>query len=158
MPKHADFKAKYGNTKCIPERKNNMKNENDSIRTGIYISRNLLKLCDENMPKTNVSSRSEFISNAIEMYIAWLNSKENSKVLTPALESVIGAKIAGTENRLSRLLFKLSVEMAMVMNVLAASNDIDKEAIDRLRGECIKEVKRLNGRFSFEDAVDWQNG
>ncbi len=103
MPKYADFKAKYGNTKCIPERKNNMKNENDSIRTGIYISRNLLKLCDENMPKTNASSRSEFISNAIEMYIAWLNSKENSKVLTPALESVIGAKIAGTESYMKKV-------------------------------------------------------
>ena len=135
-----------------------MKNENDSIRTGIYISRNLLKQCDENMSKTNASSRSEFISDAVEMYIAWLNSKEYSKVLTPALESVIGAKIADTENRLARLLFKLSVEMAMVMNVLAASNDIDKKTVDRLRGECIKEIKRLNGRFSFEDAVDWQNG
>lgn len=133
-----------------------MKNENDSIRTGIYISRNLLKLCDENMPKTNVSSRSEFISNAIEMYIAWLNSKENSKILTPALESVIGAKIAGTENRIARLLFKLSVETAIMMNIVAASNDIDRESLDRLRISCVKEVKRLNGNFTFEDALDWQ--
>lgn len=158
MPKFADFKEKYRNTKCIPRKESVMKSENDSIRTGIYISRNLLERCDENISKTNASSRSEFISDAIEMYIAWQNSKETSKMLTPALESVIGAKIADTENRLARLLFKLSVEMAMVMNVLAASNDIDKESIDRLRGECIKEVKRLNGRFSFEDAVDWQNG
>lgn len=135
-----------------------MSNENDAVRTGIYISRALLQRCDENISKTNASSRSEFISDAIEMYIAWLNSKETSKMLTPALESVIGAKIADTENRLARLLFKMSVEMAMMMNVLAASNDIDKESINRLRGECIKEVKRLNGRFSFEDAVDWQNG
>lgn len=133
-----------------------MKNENDSVRTGIYISRNLLKLCDDNMPKTNVSSRSEFISNAIEMYIAWLNSKETSKVLTPALESVIGAKIAGTENRIARLLFKLSVETAIMMNVVAASNDIDRESLDRLRISCVKEVKRLNGNFTFEDALDWQ--
>lgn len=131
---------------------------NDSVRTGIYISRNLLKQCDENMPKTNAASRSEFISDAVEMYIAWLNSKENSKVLTPALESVIGAKIADTENRLARLLFKLSVETAMMMNVVAASNDVDKDSLERLRGECVKEVKRLNGNFSFKDAVEWQKG
>lgn len=135
-----------------------MKNKNDAIRTGIYISQTILKQCDENISKTNASSRSEFISDAIEMYIAWLNSKETSRMLTPALESVVGARITDTENRLSRLLFKLSVEMAMVMNVLAASNEIDKESLDRLRGECIKEVKRLNGKFSFEDAVDWQKG
>lgn len=135
-----------------------MKNKNDAIRTGIYISQTILKQCDENISKTNASSRSEFISDAIEMYVAWLNSKETSRMLTPALESVVGARITDTENRLSRLLFKLSVEMAMVMNVLAASNEIDKESLDRLRGECIKEVKRLNGKFSFEDAVDWQKG
>ncbi|MDD4493136.1 MAG: ribbon-helix-helix domain-containing protein [Eubacteriales bacterium] len=133
-----------------------MSNGNDAVRTGIYISRSLLKKCDENMPKTNASSRSEFISDAIEMYIAWLNSKENSRVLTPALESVIGAKISDTENRLARLLFKLSVEMAMMMNVVAASNEVDKESLDRLRGSCVKEVKRLGGNFSFEDAVEWQ--
>jgi hypothetical protein len=156
MPKYADFKEKYGDTQGIPERKNAMKNGNDAVRAGIYISRNLLKLCDENMPKTNAASRSEFISDAIEMYIAWLNSKENSRVLTPALESVIGAKISDTENRLARLLFKLSVEMAMMMNVVAASNEVDKESLDRLRGSCVKEVKRLNGNFSFEDAVEWQ--
>ena len=133
-----------------------MSNGNDAIRTGIYISRSLLKQCDENIPKTNASSRSDFISDAVKMYIAWLNSKDNSKVLTPALESVIGAKIADTENRLARLLFKMSVEMAMMMNVVAANSEVDAESLDRLRGSCVKEVKRLNGNFTFEDAVEWQ--
>lgn len=133
-----------------------MSNGNDAIRTGIYISRSLLKQCDENMSKTNATSRSEFISDAVKMYIAWLNSKDNSKVLTPALESVIGAKIADTENRLARLLFKMSVEMAMMMNVVAANSEVDAESLDRLRGSCVKEVKRLNGNFTFEDAVEWQ--
>lgn len=127
-------------------KENAMSNGNDAVRTGIYIGRKLLKQCNENISKTNTSSRSEFISDAIE----------NSKVLTPALESVIGAKIAGTESRIARLLFKLSVEMAMIMNVVAASNEIDKESLDRLKGSCVKEVKKLNGNFSFEDAVDWQ--
>ena len=82
-----------------------MKN-NNSIRTGIYIDRNLLARCDENISRTNASSRSEFISDAIEMYLSWLNSKETSKILTPALESVIGGKIATTENHIARVLFK----------------------------------------------------
>ena len=28
----------------------------------------------------------------------------------------------------------------------------------RLKGECVKEVKRLNGNFTFKDANDWQKG
>lgn len=56
------------------------------------------------------------------------------------------------------MLFKLAVEMSMMMNLMAATQDIDKLSLERLRGECVKEVKRLNGAFSFEDALDWQKG
>ena len=45
-----------------------------------------------------------------------------------------------------------------MMNLMAADREIDKTALERLRGECVKEVKRLNGSFSFEDALDWQQG
>ena len=30
--------------------------------------------------------------------------------------------------------------------------------LERLKGECVKEVKRLNGNFTFRDANDWQKG
>lgn len=53
-------------------------------------------------------------------------------------------------------MFKLAVEMAMMMNILASIQDIDSETLNRLRHECINEVKRLNGGFSMEDAVAWQ--
>lgn len=36
--------------------------------------------------------------------------------------------------------------------------NIDKLTLTKLRGECVKEVKRLNGSFSFDDAYDWQKG
>ena len=60
-------------------------------------------------------------------------------------------------NRISRMLFKLAVELAVTMNVVAASQEIDRISLERLRGECVKEVKRLNGSFSFNDAADWQS-
>ena len=43
-----------------------------------------------------------------------------------------------------------------MMNVVAANNSINPVSLERLRGECVKEVKRLNGSFSFDDAVSWQ--
>lgn len=51
-----------------------------------------------------------------------------------------------------------AVELAVMMNVVAANNNIDPVLLERLRGECVKEVKRLNGSFSFDDAVSWQKG
>ena len=83
--------------------------DNDSKRIGLYINQDLLKACDNAIAQTNATSRSEFISDAIEFYIAWLNSKNVSKVLTPALESVISSKILDTEDRIARVLFKQGV-------------------------------------------------
>lgn len=70
------------------------------IRTGIYIDREILNRADEAMGKTNARSRSEFISEALEFYIAWLHSGEISKVLTPALEDSISKRLWNWEIRM----------------------------------------------------------
>ena len=135
----------------------NNKNNNNN-RIGVYINNELLARCDAAMEKTNADSRSEFIREAIEHYIAVLNMKESSRVLTPALESVIGSKIALTEDRISRLLFKLGVEIAMMSNIIAATHDIDEDSLSALRRFCTNEVAAIGGKYSFEDAVEFQKG
>ena len=132
-------------------------NKNGS-RIGVYIGDDLLARCDAAIEKTNTESRSEFIREAIEHYIAVLNMKESSRVLTPALESVIGSKIALTEDRISRPLFKLGVEVAMMSNILAATHDIDEDSLSALRRFCTNEVAAIGGKYSFEDAVEFQKG
>ena len=135
-----------------------MQENNNSNRIGVYINNELLARCDAAMEKTNTDSRSEFIREAIEHYIAVLNMKESSRVLTPALESAIGGKIALTEDRISRLLFKLGVEVAMMNNILAATHNIDADMMDSLRRYCTEEVATIGGKYKFEDAVKYQQG
>ena len=135
-----------------------MQENNNSNRIGVYINNELLVRCDAAMEKSNAESRSEFIREAIEHYIAVLNMKESSRVLTPALESVIGSKIALTEDRISRLLFKLGVEIAMMSNIIAATHDIDEDSLSALRRFCTNEVAAIGGKYSFEDAVEFQKG
>ena len=135
-----------------------MQENNNSNRIGVYINNELLARCDAAMEKSNAESRSEFIREAIEHYIAVLNMKESSRVLTPALESVIGSKIALTEDRISRILFKLGVEVAMMSNILAAPQDIYEDSLSALRRFCTNEVAAIGGKYSFEDAVEFQKG
>ncbi len=134
-----------------------MENKNGK-RIGLYISEELLNQCDAAVRKTNADSRSEFICDAIEHYIAVINMAENSRVLTPALESVIGSKIALSEDRINRILFKLGVEVAMMNNVLAATHNIDADMMDSLRRYCTDEVASIGGRYRLEDAVNFQAG
>ena len=135
-----------------------MQENNNNNRIGVYINNELLARCDAAMEKSNAESRSEFIREAIEHYIAVLNMKESSRVLTPALESVIGSKIALTEDRISRILFKLGVEVAMMSNILAATHNIDEDSLSALRRFCTNEVAAIGGKYSFEDAVKFQQG
>ena len=134
-----------------------MENSNGK-RIGLYISEDLLDRCDAAVKKTNADSRSEFICDAIAHYIAVNNMKENSRVLTPALESVIGSKIALTEDRINRIVFKLGVEVAMMNNILAATHSIDADNMDALRRYCTDEVASIGGKYRLEEAVKYQQG
>lgn len=124
---------------------------NNGSRIGVYIGDDLLARCDAAMEKTNADSRSEFIRDALEHYIAVINMQESSKVLTPALESVIGSKIALTEDRISQLLFKLTVEIAVQNHLTAGRYRYEDCYLDGLRDYCVQQVKALNGRMDLKD-------
>lgn len=127
-------------------------------RIGFSISERLLDLCDRSIGLDDSRSRSEFICKAIEFYIAWLNKNLYGGFLSPELESVISAKVNDTENRLARVIFKQSVEIAMLIHVICAFNHVPDDRIDDLRKMCSDQVSKLGGRYRLEDIVRFQNG
>lgn len=106
----------------------------------------------------NCESKSEFIEKAVNFYIGYLTSGDTKSYLPSVVTSTLKSIVAESDNRMSRMLFKLAVEIAIMQNITASTQDIDPVSLERLRGECVKEVKRLNGNFSFEDALSWQKG
>ena len=108
--------------------------------------------------KDNCSTKNEYIEKAIQFYSGYLNSERAGDYLPRVLADVLEGKLGALGKRMGHLLFKLAVELAITMNLIAAAQDIDRVTLERLRGECVKEVKRINGAFSFDDAVDWQKG
>lgn len=120
-------------------------------RIGVYISEELLDQCDAAVEKSGADSRSEFICDAIMHYIAVINMKESRRVLTPALESVIGSKIALTEDRINQMLFKVAVELAIQNHLTAGRYRYEDDYLDGLRDYCVQEVKTLNGRMDLKE-------
>ena len=106
----------------------------------------------------NCESKSEFIEKSVNFYIGYLTSGDTKSYLPSVVTSTLKSIVAESDNRMSRMLFKLAVEIAIMQNITASTQDIDPVSLERLRGECVKEVKRLNGNFSFEDALSWQKG
>lgn len=117
-----------------------------------------LELMKNNYRKDKCKSQSEFLERAVQFYVGRVNADDDTAYLPSALLSNMKAMINESNTRQNRLLFKLAVEMAMLMNIIAAGEDIDAATLERLRGSCVKEVSRLNGNFSFENAMRWQHG
>lgn len=89
---------------------------------------------------------------------AYLNKEELNSIVTPAFESVIGARLDLTEYRLSQIIFKLAFEMAATMNILAGTFQLDAEKFELTKDRVLNEVKAVNGAINLKDIIDYQNG
>jgi len=101
-------------------------------------------------------SKSEFIERAVRFYAGYLSQTGAQDYLPKALVSTMRGMLDAQEDRQASLLFKLAVEMAVLMHVTAAANEVDPDVLTRLRGRCVQEVKALRGRISFDDAARFQ--
>ncbi|MEE3472069.1 MAG: hypothetical protein VZR24_15550 [Butyrivibrio hungatei] len=128
------------------------------VRFALYVNQSALDLVEEYFEKDNCFSKSEFIENAIRFYVSYLSSDTNIPYLSTVVMSTMDSLLKENTNRLSKLIFKLAVELAITMNVVASNQGVDKEVLNSLRGECIKEVKKTNGIFTFDEADNWQKG
>ncbi len=103
-------------------------------------------------------SRSEFIEKAINFYCGYLTAENYKEYFPEVIVSTVQGALDSFENRMASLMFKCAVELAMMMHVTAASFRVDEDTLSRLRGKCVNDVKRLNGRITFDDAVKYQKG
>lgn len=127
-------------------------------RQTVWLYPSTKKLIESHLGSANCSSQSEFVENAIRFYCGYLdnNTKESVDYIAPVIKSIIDAIILGSEQRISRILFKLAVEVGANTHLIAATNDIDDETMAKLRSMCTDEVRRINGIINFEKAVLYQ--
>ena len=100
--------------------------------------------------------KSDFIEQAVRFYVGYMTAENKANFLPNMFLSNMRNIVRESDNRNSKMLFKLAVEIAMVENILANLSKYDPLSVERLRGQCIEEIKGINGMLQFEDAVDWQ--
>lgn len=98
------------------------------------------------------------MEKALQFYCDYVASQDCFSVLPPMLVAAIRATVQSSESHICRLLFKLAVEMDMMMNVLSAGMEIPAEQLERLRPQCVRNVKRTSGSVELRDAVYHQSG
>ncbi len=126
------------------------------IKTGTMLTPNIIQLCDDNIENAKCKSRNDFIEDAIMFYAGYFNKDDNIKYNSQTIESLIVGTVGLGNDTIAKLLFKFSVELNMMMNVISATHSIDESTLTKLRGKCVMDVKNSHGKISFEDTVAYQ--
>ena len=136
---------------------NNEGNREPVKRVGIYMPESTYEVAKKNYEEAGCKSVSDYICRAIHYYAELHLLKGCTEVLPDILTSTLKDITRESDNRQGRLLFKIAVELTILQNIIAAGANISVSELDRVRGVCVNEVKKLNGIITFDEAVRWQS-
>lgn len=129
----------------------------DKKRVSLYIDADILQKIDNSMKKSKSRSRNEFLIEAAQFYMGYLNKDNDARFLTESVDLSISNSVTKMEDRIAKVLFKFAVEMSMMMHLLAANLDLQKDTMSSLRRQCIDELKKSSGYLSFEKTMNKMN-
>lgn len=132
------------------------RNDDKKKKFALYIHESSLDIARQWYEQDNCSSISEFIEKAVQFYGGYVASERNQNYFPNIVISTMKSIMRDSENRHNRNLYRIAVELGMLMNVVAATHGIPEEALEKLRGDCEEEIKRINGTLSLDTAVKWQ--
>ena len=129
--------------------------EKERVKVPLRLSKEQLSKLDAYVKLAKADSRNQFLIDAIEFYGGYISSEKN-KFLPTAIASAMVGIVDNSEDRISRIIFKNTVELSMVMNILAAVAEIDEDKLRALRAKCIKDVKGTIGQINFDEIYKYQ--
>ena len=130
----------------------------EKMRIHTRVSQEMERKISAAMEKDNCQSRNEFLEKALKFYCDYLAAEDVSEFLPPIFVHAMRGTLQCSEDRIARLLFKLTVEISMMMHVLAMGLEVNTDQLDKLRWQCVQEVKRTNGSVTFKETLEKNQG
>ena len=129
-----------------------MKQNNEKTSKGVALTEAQWERCDRLANELGCRSRNAFIRDAVDFYCSWLEKEQSERFLTPALESVISAKIRDSEERISRNLYKVAVDLSILAKIVLDRDGggYDPDVLEEYRMDSIREVSETNGAIRME--------
>ena len=91
-----------------------------------------------------------FIERAIDFYLGYLDANSAGAFLPKEIQSAIDGRLGMFEDRMAKLLYKLTVEMDMGVTAALDCLQIDPDYLRKLRANSVRNVKATNGMLTFE--------
>lgn len=130
------------------------------VKFALYLTPEKKALLERRYQEDGSRSLTAFIERAIDFYLDYLSANDAGLFLPTSIKSYLDGWLGQFEDRVSSLLYKQAVELDMHAGILADSFQFSEEDLRRRRVESVGNVKRTNGRISFEKRVReaWEEG
>lgn len=115
----------------------------------------ILKMVDDNYKDDNCQTKNEYICKAIEYYTGQLATQKHDQFISTKVASLLRSLIKESDHKTEKIVFKLAVEIAMMMHLIARSQNVSQEDLDWLRSKSIDDIKGTNGTLKFDDIYWW---
>lgn len=112
-----------------------------------------IKLADEKYAGLGFTSRSELINTAIREYLSRDLMRQFSGELAGIYQQIERSEIKELEQHLSKLSYKIAVELAQIYMLLATAVEIPYDIDRSLRGKAVKQINHLKGFVPISKAV-----
>ena len=125
----------------------------EKIRTGISISKDLLKECDKYLSESDFENRSELIASALKLFLATRNISEKSKVLVPELAECIAEASDEGITKISKGLFRYAVEVEILTMLMASAFQVTEKELEQIRKDAVNNVRRTRGKINLDELI-----
>lgn len=116
----------------------------------LYLTPDMKTRLERRYTEDGSRSLTGFIENAINFYLDYLSANNAGMFLPSSVQSYLDGRLDQFEDRMASLLYKQSVELDMVMSILADCVNLDEAYLRKKRAESVASVKKFNGRLRLE--------
>lgn len=132
--------------------------DNNKTKVGIHMRPELTARVDAEYPLYDYPSRSAFVCAAIEFYLGYLHSQNDTAYMSKTTLSFLEEQVTKLDAKICRQLFRMCVELSMVAHVTASTvPGAGEETLKRLRNKCIKDVKNTIGNIRYDSIYAHQH-
>ena len=125
----------------------------DKVKFALYLPPEKKAELERRYREEGCRSITAFIEKAIDFYLGYLDANGTGAFLPKEIQTAIDGRLGMFEDRMSKLLYKLVVEMDMGMSAAIECVGIDSGYLRKLRSDSVKNVKATNGLLTFEQKV-----
>ncbi len=136
--------------KMLAGRRMEMKQRIEKIT--VSLPTDTLKLADDYYIKFGHSNRSELINTAIRKYVLEDMIRQYSVELVQLYHTLEESEIGKMEEHLSKLSYKIAVELAQINLFLTSAFELNYDDISRLRGKAVQLVNKNHGYIPLTKA------